>query len=136
MSSRSTEWQKFGNDRTVLTCLRGDNLSSREVGTRRDGLQLDSAASPLEARRGSGDAPFHSQTADIANPFPKYLIPKRLELSMDYKPIYYFPCPCPTLHVVTEATNTTHHVYSLRAFRKDFGEESPPSPWDGILDCQ
>ena len=26
-------------------------------------------------------------------PLPKYLIPKRLELSMDYKPIYYFPVP-------------------------------------------
>lgn len=64
--------------RTILTRLHGDNFSRWDkgrgrgvAGTKRDGdgLRLDSAASPLGARRGSGDAPFHSQTADIANPF-------------------------------------------------------------------
>ena len=34
-----------------------------------------------------------SYARDIRQPLPKYLIPKRLELSMDYKPIYYFPVP-------------------------------------------
>ena len=56
-----------------------------------NGERLNSAARNPRAHRESRDAPFHSQTADIANPFPKYLIPKRLELRMDYKPIYYFP---------------------------------------------
>lgn len=59
------------DDRTILTCLQRQLQPKGVVGTRRDrdGLRLDSAASPFGARRGSGDAPFHSQTADIANPF-------------------------------------------------------------------
>jgi hypothetical protein len=49
-------------------------------------------------------------------PLPKYLIPKRLELSMDYKPIYYLPVPGARFSVA-EATDTTRRVCSHRGFR-------------------
>jgi len=63
--SPSPELQGGGRGR------REGELARRDAETGRDGvgLRLDSAAGPLGARRGSGDAPFHSQTADIANPF-------------------------------------------------------------------
>lgn len=63
------------------------------------GLRLDSAAGPpghvedRETRHFIRRLPI--SPAPSPSPFPKYLIPKRLELSMDYKPIYYFPVLSP-----------------------------------------
>lgn len=69
--SNEREWQKFGTIGQFWLVFTETTSAEGVVGTRRDrdGLRLDSAASPFGARRGSGDAPFHSQTADIANPF-------------------------------------------------------------------
>jgi len=65
------EWQKFGMIGQLWLVFLETTSAEGVAGTERDGdgLRLDSAVSPLGARRGSGDAPFHSQTADIANPF-------------------------------------------------------------------
>lgn len=70
-TSGSAEWQKFGMIGQLWLVFSETTSAEGVAGTRwdGDGLRLDSAASPLGARRGSGDAPFHSQTADIANPF-------------------------------------------------------------------
>lgn len=111
------------DDRTTLTRLPGDNFSRGGVaGTGRDGdgLRLDSAASPLGARRGSGDAPFHSQTADIANPFQNISF-LNASSSRWITNLSITSLSQSAFHVA-EATNTTcrlHPSSLLEGFRRD-----------------
>lgn len=84
-----------------------------------DGLRLDSAASPFGARRESGDAPFHSQTADIANPFQNISF-LNASSSRWITNLSITSLSQPTFHVA-EATNTTRRLLPsslLKGFRR------------------
>lgn len=96
-TSRVCGMAEIRNDRTTLTRLLTETTSAERVvgGTGR-------GRGWIAARFGSkpprGTSRIERRAISFADcryrqPLPKYLIPKRLELSMDYKPIYYFPVP-------------------------------------------
>lgn len=83
------------DDRTILTRLHGDNFS-RGGSWNQEGRGWIAArfgSKPLRGTSRIGRRAISFADCRYRQPLPKYLIPKRLELSMDYKPIYYFPVP-------------------------------------------
>lgn len=92
---RRARMAEIRDDRTILTRLHGDNFS-RGGSWNQEGQGWIAArfgSKPLRGTSRIGRRAISFADCRYRQPLPKYLIPKRLELSMDYKPIYYFPVP-------------------------------------------
>ena len=106
---QSAEWQKFGTIGQFWLLF--TETTSAEEG--REGSWNQEGRGWIAARFGSkpprGTSRIGRRAISFADcryrqPLPKYLIPKRLELSMDYKPIYYFSVP-------THVSRGSRHEY-------------------------
>lgn len=94
-TSGFAEWQKFGMIGQLWLVF--PETTSAEgvagIGEGRGWIAARFGSKPPRGTSRIGRRAISFADCRYRQPLPKYLIPKRLELSMDYKPIYYFPVP-------------------------------------------
>jgi len=120
---QSAEWQKFGTiGQFWLVFMETTSAEKGREGSwnqeRRGWIAAQFGSKPPRGTSRIGRRAISFADCRYRQPLPKYLIPKRLELSMDYKPIYYFSVP-------THVSRGSSHEYDapsspIESFGRNF----------------